>query len=155
MQVRNFVLVVIASMATLLGATPLSASSDATSSYAGQQTRNIKAFSTQELTGYLEGKGMGLAKAAELIHYPGPRHVLDMARQLSLSEQQIAQSQAIFNTMKENAMALGKQLVRKEHELDQRFANGSIDPESLKVLTEEIVSLQAKVRYAHLNAHLQ
>lgn len=155
MQVRNSFRIVIASTAMLISATPLSASSDATSSYAGQQTRNIKALSADELAGYLQGKGLGLAKAAELNHYPGPRHVLDLAKELSLSEKQITQSQAIFDAMQGNAVELGKQLIHKEQELDQKFAQGSIDPASLKTLTEEIGNLQAKIRFTHLSAHLE
>lgn len=50
-----------------------------TKPYAGQQERMIKALSTSEIDGLKKGKGMGLAKAAELNHYPGPRHVLDEA----------------------------------------------------------------------------
>ena len=44
--------------------------------YAGQQTRTIKALSDQEVSDYVEGRGMGSSKAAELNHYPGPAHVL-------------------------------------------------------------------------------
>ena len=45
--------------------------------YSGQQGRMIKALSSKEVQGLLQGKGMGMAKAAELNQYPGPRHVLD------------------------------------------------------------------------------
>ena len=34
--------------------------------YAGQQTRTIKALSDQEVSDYVEGRGMGSSKAAEL-----------------------------------------------------------------------------------------
>lgn len=40
--------------------------------YAGQQSRDIKALSDEEMKGYLTGAGMGFAKAAELNRYPGP-----------------------------------------------------------------------------------
>ncbi len=53
--------------------------------YAGQQTRAIKALSRSETQDLLDGKGMGLAKAAELNGYPGPMHVLELARRLQLS----------------------------------------------------------------------
>jgi len=42
---------------------------------------------------------MGLAKAAELNHYPGPRHVLDLASELKLSEEQRLRIEQIYNTM--------------------------------------------------------
>jgi hypothetical protein len=36
------------------------------SQYAGEESREIKALTTQEVEGYLHGMGMGLSKAAEL-----------------------------------------------------------------------------------------
>ena len=61
---------------------------DHTSPYAGQQARDIKALSPDEIQGYLTGQGMGLAKAAELNGYPGPLHVLELAAELKLTEEQ-------------------------------------------------------------------
>jgi len=122
--------------------------------YAGQQAREIKSLSKQEISDYLDGKGMGYAKVAELNHYPGPRHVLDLAHELDLSEAQIARSQEIYDAMNAQAIALGRQLVDKERQLDRKFSAATITPESLRTLTEEIGSLQAKIRYTHLRAHL-
>ncbi len=125
------------------------------SPYKGQQTRAIKALSQQKIDGYLKGKGMGYAKAAELNNYPGPRHVLDMANELKLSAEQIQQTQAIFNSMQAQAVELGKQLVEKEKELDQKFANSQIDANTLASLVSEIGLLEAKIRNVHLAAHLE
>src|ERR1043166_1905183 len=44
------------------------------SPYAGQQSREIKSLSDQEIDGLKNARGLGLAKAAELNGYPGPRH---------------------------------------------------------------------------------
>ena len=41
----------------------------APSPYAGEESRNIKALSTEEIQGYEAGKGMGFAKSAELNGY--------------------------------------------------------------------------------------
>ena len=125
------------------------------SPYTGQQAGEIKALSQHEVVGYLSGKGLGYAKAAELNHFPGPRHVLDKARELILTEEQIKQSQAVFDAMKTQATMLGKQFVEKERELDWQFANNSIDTASLKTLLLDIGTLQAKIRYVHLSAHLE
>jgi len=75
------------------------------SSYAGQEQRAIKALSPQDVKMYLEGHGMGFAKAAELNHYPGPRHVLDLATELKLSHEQFTRTQQVFDTMHNNAAA--------------------------------------------------
>ena len=56
-----------------------SAASSSAATYAGQQNRQIKALSAQEQQDWLEGKGMGLAKAAELNRFPGPMHALEHA----------------------------------------------------------------------------
>lgn len=123
--------------------------------YAGQEQRAIKALSADEVESYLKGKGAGLAKAAELNHYPGPAHVLELADQLGLSAQQKARTEAIFKTMQADAIRSGQALVDKEQELDRRFAGATITSQELRSLLEQIGKLQAEVRRAHLHAHLQ
>src|SRR4030065_1872841 len=58
------------------------ATQPARSPYAGQETRGIKSLSDREVQEYLAGRGMGLAKAAELNNYPGPAHVLELSDRL-------------------------------------------------------------------------
>ena len=125
------------------------------SPYAGQEIREIKALSQQEIEAYLNGKGLGYAKAAELNQYPGPRHVLDLGSELVLTEDQTTRTQVVFDAMEAQAITFGKQLVDKERELDQRFASGSIDKSALKTLLPQIGAIQAKIRFVHLNAHLE
>ncbi len=125
------------------------------SSYAGQQQRELKALSVEEVQGYLAGKGAGLAKAAELNHYPGPLHVLELADRLQLSEGQKARTQAIFDGMQQLAMRRGKALVEKEQELDRLFANGTVTANSLRSTLKQIGALQAEVRQSHLQAHIE
>ncbi len=127
----------------------------AESPYSGQHKREIKALSHEEIGDYLSGKGMGYAKAAELNHYPGPKHVLELAEPLKLTSEQVKQTQAVFDAMQNQAVALGKQLVEKEKELDRKFAAGQIDRESLDLLVSDIGALQAEIRYVHLQAHLE
>jgi Spy/CpxP family protein refolding chaperone len=127
----------------------------AMSPYAGKEGSEIKALSADELKAYREGTGMGLAKPAELNHYPGPRHVLDLSTELSLTATQTADLKAIFDRMHTAAVALGEQIVAKEKALDQAFASGLIDEEKLRDLTAQIASLQAKLRAAHLKAHVE
>jgi len=58
------------------------------SPYAEQEGSGIAAMSRQEANDLRSGAGMGLARAAELNHYPGPLHVLELAEQLGLSAAQ-------------------------------------------------------------------
>ena len=125
------------------------------SPYMGQESRDIKALSQQEIDGLLNGKGLGYAKAAELNHYPGPRHVLDLARELVLTPEQKTSTQAIFEAMKARAVLLGKQLVQKEKQLDQKFSAGAIDATLLRSMVSDIGVLRGKLRYVHLAAHLE
>ena len=68
----------------------------AQSPYAGQESRESKALSPQEVPDLLAGKGMGLAQAAELNGYPGPMHVLELAAQLQLPPDHTSKTEALF-----------------------------------------------------------
>ena len=125
------------------------------SPYSGQQQREIKALSPQEVQDYLEGKGMGFAKAAELNHFPGPMHVLKLADKLQLTREQKAQTEQIYAAVQRETRTFGRVLVDKERELDRLFASGNIETVKLRLLVAEIGRLQAEVRKAHLQAHLE
>ncbi len=138
----------------LLGWTaPLSAG-EAASPYAGQESRDIKSLSAEEVRAYLGGEGLGFAKAAELNHYPGPKHVLELADRLELTEIQRGGTQAIFDAMKADATRLGRRYVQLEARLDSLFAQGSISRAELERHVQELASIQGKIRIAHLKAHL-
>lgn len=124
------------------------------SAYTGQEDRQIKTLSEADIQAYLEGQGMGLAKAAELNQYPGPRHVLDLADQLQLSETQTAETQKVFDRMHADATRLGKLIVDREKELDALFSSKTIDSKKLRRATAAIARLQGELRAAHLEAHL-
>ena len=131
------------------------AASAPTGNYAGQQAREIKALSTQEEQDWLEGKGLGLAKAAELNGYPGPMHTLEHAVALQLSAAQQAQSQALLERHKATARALGKELVDAERALDQAFAQQQITPAQLGALNAQIGQIHSMIRNEHLRTHLE
>src|SRR5260221_8240117 len=107
---------------------PAGAADGAQSPYAGQQSRAIKALSDEEVAALRNGEGMGLAKAAELNGYPGPRHALDLAGELGLSEVQLRQVRAVYDRMSAAAQALGAALVEREATLHRLFAPGEIPP---------------------------
>jgi hypothetical protein len=50
---------------------------------------------------------MGFAKAGELNHYPGPKHVLELERELSLEKEQIDKTKETYNRMHKAAVSLG------------------------------------------------
>lgn len=125
------------------------------SPYAGEEARELKALSAAEVAGLLAGEGLGHAKAAELNGYPGPSHVLALAEQLGLSPAQRRETQALFERMRTEARRLGAELVAAERELDRQFAERTIAPGSLAELTARIGAIEARLRAAHLSAHLE
>jgi Spy/CpxP family protein refolding chaperone len=156
----RFTLKLIAASALLMGAggtfgQHVHAPAHSASPYAGQQTREIKALSPTQTADLLAGKGMELAKAAELNGYPGPMHTLELAAQLELTTEQKQASEALMNRHKAEARDLGAQLVQAERALDLAFASRQIDATRLAGHTENIGRLQALLRKSHLDTHLQ
>src|SRR6056297_1838494 len=64
-------------------------------------------LSADEVIGLREGRGMGLARSAELHSYPGPMHVLELADALDLSAEQRAEAERLRAEMLAEARPLG------------------------------------------------
>lgn len=122
--------------------------------YAGQQHREIKALSPQDRAALLEGQGLGYAKAAELNGYPGPTHVLELAKQLQLTPRQLEASRQLLADHKQAARRLGAAIVEAERALDAAFASRSADEPGVRRMTADIARLQGELRAEHLRAHL-
>ena len=123
--------------------------------YAGEETRAVKSLSDDDVNALRSGAGMGLAKPAELNHYPGPKHVIDLAAELKLSDAQLDATRGAFDAMKTEAVRLGNAIVEKEAALDRLFASGTASAASVANATAEIASLQGRLRAVHLGAHLR
>lgn len=125
------------------------------SPYVEHREREIKALSAEEVDGLLAGQGMGLALAAELNGYPGPKHVLELAEELELTADQREAVERVHAEMAQEAVELGEQVVAAERRLDALFAGGEASADALESILGELGRLQASLRYAHLNAHLE
>ena len=125
------------------------------SPYVGEELRSIKSLTSQEVESLRSGGGMGFAKLAELNHYPGPKHVLELADELNLTPSQIFETEALFEEMRISAVVLGEELLAAEMALDQEFSRGAISPEALESALLSIGKLRAQLRYVHLEAHLR
>jgi Spy/CpxP family protein refolding chaperone len=141
--------------AILVVTPPFALAQDLKSPYAGQEKREIKSLPVERIQEYLSGEGMGLAKAAELNHYPGPKHVMDLAEELYLSKGQLSETEEIYNKMHKEAVRLGTLIVEKEKILDSLFAEQKIDETQLQSLTARIARAQGELRFIHLRAHLE
>ncbi len=141
-------------LALMLTATPALAQHAHHSPYAGLEQREVKALSDQQIADLRNGRGMGLAMAAELNGYPGPMHVLELDERLRLSPEQWQRTDALFTEMRREAVALGEEIVSGETALDRAFASRSARPQEIEALVAAIGERQAALRYTHLKYHL-
>lgn len=125
------------------------------SPYVGQQLREIKSLSQEDITELEEGGGWGLAKAAELNGMPGPSHVLKMKHELGLTADQEASTRRIFDRMRDDAIEEVRNLIAGETALEVGFRERSINRRSLRGRIREIEISRSNLRYIHLAAHLQ
>jgi Spy/CpxP family protein refolding chaperone len=123
--------------------------------YAGQQARAVASLSDEEVQGFLDGRGMGLARAAELNGHPGPMHVLELAEELKLTPGQRAAVQSAFDRMKARARQLGEAYVAAERAVDQAFKSAPANAAAVAARVAEANRLLGEVRFAHLAAHIE
>jgi len=125
------------------------------SKYIGQEKREIKTLSNEDIKELRTGAGWGLAKAAELNGLPGPKHVLDMKKEIELTAEQEKKIVALYREMKEEAIVLGNKLIAYEKELDDRFAERNINEKMLEEVLSKISETYKALRFVHLSAHLK
>ena len=125
------------------------------SKYIGQERRAIKSLSNDDIQELKAGAGWGLAKAAELNGLPGPKHILEMKKEIELTAEQERAIVALYNDMHTEAVELGHKLIAYERELNNRFAERNIDEKVLDQLLIKISETYKSLRYTHLSAHLK
>jgi Spy/CpxP family protein refolding chaperone len=123
--------------------------------YAGFQNRAIKSLSEQDIAELRQGAGWGLALPAELSGWPGPKHLLELQEELDLTEGQIAEIEAIFQAMRDEAMQAGDRFIAAEAAVSDGFADPDLTEAQLRVLLEASASARADLRFIHLSRHLQ
>ena len=123
--------------------------------YESLQDRRIRAVSPQRVADLLAGRGAGYALAAELNHYPGPRHVLALREQLRLGAGQERAVRAVERAMAKKAKRLGAKLVEMEGQLDRAFRHRHATRPVVTRLTAAIAALEGQLRFTHLEAHLR
>jgi Spy/CpxP family protein refolding chaperone len=121
--------------------------------YAGQQSRDIKALSEDEVKQYLAGAGMGYAKPAEMNGHPGPMHVLELADKLALTDAQREATRKLMDEHKAEARALGAKRVAAERQLDALFQSPQVDQGALAAQVRAVAAADAEYRLSHLETH--
>lgn len=123
--------------------------------YSGLQQREIASLSEEERADLRAGRGMGLALPAELNGYPGPRHVLDLADELELTDEQIEHTRELFERMQEEAIAAGERYVERERAVDALFADGQASVGDVDAATQAAAEARGKLRAVHLRYHVK
>jgi hypothetical protein len=131
------------------------AAASATSPYVGEQDRPIAGLSADRLEALRAGTGHGMALPAELNHYPGPRHLLDLGAAVGLRDEQATALRPIFESMHERAVDLGAEIIAAERALDRLFADGKADNAAVIRSSARIAALEGELRAAHLLAHVE
>ena len=80
--------------------------------------------------------------------------MLQLANELGLSDAQRKGTDALYANMRQRALSIGRQIVEAERTLDRAFANGAIEPATLRSQVTAIATLQGELRAVHLEAHL-
>lgn len=154
MGIKHFALILMAVPYTVLCQTHDGNHGSTPSVYAGEETRLIKSLSEQDLEEIARGGGWGLARAAELNGVPGPTHLLELAEDIGLTEQQRGDIEVIRAQMQADATTAGERFVAAERAVDEAFQQGAPNAEALERLVAEAGQARAALRLVHLNAHL-
>ena len=96
-----------------------------------------------------------LVIATAAAHAAEPATSLALAEQLQLTPEQLAKTRDIEASMRAKAKTVGAELIDAEAQLDNLFASKRIDDQALNASLQRIAELQAELRHAHLQAHLE
>lgn len=145
-------LVLVGSVAMSVAAQPA-----LTSPYQDELSSEMRGLTTKEIEDLREGRGMGLARAAELNGYPGPRHVLDAVEtgQFHLNQEQLTAVRQLFQGMSREARRLGATILKEEQGLEAAFRAGTIDATDLRARVARIAAFKGELRAIHLKTHLE
>jgi Spy/CpxP family protein refolding chaperone len=102
-----------------------------------------------------EGRGFGLAFAADQNGYPGPLHVLELKDRLKLTADQEAKAQALLHAMFVESKPKSARLLEAEAKLRRLFADRAADDAAVRAAVAEVERARSEVRLVHLLAHLK
>ncbi|MDE0028191.1 MAG: hypothetical protein OXU42_02145 [Deltaproteobacteria bacterium] len=125
------------------------------SPYAHTQSAEFATLTPDEVRELRNGDGMGLARAAELNSFPGPRHLLDLKADLDLTREQVVRIEAIHAKMKTSAVAKGEAILQAESHLANLFAAGRPTAAETTRMTEHLGIMRGQLQAIHLLAHIE
>lgn len=102
-----------------------------------------------------DGRGFGMAFAADQSGYPGPMHVLELKDRLGLDVGQETRVREVMHAMFSESRPKGARLLDAEARLRRLFASGTADERAVRASVAEVEQARAEVRLVHLLAHLK
>jgi Spy/CpxP family protein refolding chaperone len=119
----------------------------------GHQAAQACAVEFDKVVG--EGRGFGMAFAADQNGYPGPMHVLELKDRLKLTADQEAKAQALMHAMFSESKPKSARLLELEAKLRRFFADRTADVTAVRATVAEVERASGEVRLVHLLAHLK
>jgi Spy/CpxP family protein refolding chaperone len=119
----------------------------------GHQAAQACAVEFDKVVG--EGRGFGMAFAADQNGYPGPMHVLELKDRLKLTADQEAKAQALMHGMFSESKPKSARLLELEAKLRRLFADRTADVTAVRATVAEVERARGEVRLVHLLAHLK
>ena len=102
-----------------------------------------------------DGRGFGLAFAADQNGYPGPMHVLELRDRLKLTADQETRARELMHTMFAESRPKGARLLEAEAKLRRLFADRTADEATVRAAVAEVERARSEVRLVHLLTHLK
>lgn len=115
----------------------------------------IRALSPEDIEQIRQGGGARFALPAELNGLPGPRHVLDLADDLTLTSDQQQRIQAIYDQFRAEAVPAGERYLAAAQALEEGFRAQTITAANLPGHVAGVSRLEGELVTIHLRAHLQ
>ena len=118
----------------------------------GHQVAQTCASEFEKVVG--EGRGFGLAFAADQNGYPGPMHVLELKDRLKLTADQEAKARELMHAMFTESRPKSARLLEAEAKLRRLFAERVADEPAARAAVAEVERARTEVRLVHLLTHL-
>jgi len=119
----------------------------------GHQMAQACATEFEKVVG--EGRGFGLAFAADQNGYPGPMHVLELRDRLKLTADQEAKARDLMHAMFAESRPKSVRLLEAEARLRRLFAERVAEDAAVRAAVAEVERARSEVRLVHLLAHLK
>jgi Spy/CpxP family protein refolding chaperone len=121
----------------------------------GDGHRAAQACATEHDQVVAEGRGFGMAFAADQNGYPGPLHILELRERLALTSEQVAKTEALMRAMFDESRPKSARLLSAEARLRGLFAEGAANEAAVRTAVADVERARSDIRLVHLLTHLR